>query len=751
MSKANATVEGRAEQVQDRRDHATDRLITGLSSTKIGPHQLERLAVVYVRQSSVHQVLEHRESKARQYLLGDYAVRLGWTRERVLIIDEDQGSSGTTAYERSGFQRLLTEVTMDHVGMVLGLEMSRLARSDKDWHHLLEVCAVFDTVLADQDGIYDPSDPNDRLLLGLKGTMSTLELHTMRNRLEKGGLFKAQRGELFQDLPCGYVKLESGGIALDPDDQVRAVVHLVFEKFTELGSVRAVFRYMLRHGICLGIRPNGGPNRGQLEWRRPCITTLYTMLHHPFYGGAYAYGRNPVDAKRKHLGRAGRGRRWVPMEQWKVLKRDGVPAYITWDQYLRNREQLRRNGSGWEKPGTPRQGEALLGGLAVCGQCGARMTIFYTCVHRGRYECRKQAREGLERTCRGVRATAIDALITQQVLTALEPAALELSVRAAEDIQGERERLAQHWKQRLERARYEVRHAERCYRAVDPENRLVARTLEQKWEQTLQQQRQLEEEYDRFQQQMPPILSSAEKDRIQSLASDVPALWHASTTTAQDRKAIVRCLVDRVVIGVQGDTEYVDVTIHWAGGFVSQHQVIRPVAEYDQLRDFDHLAKRLRELHEAGNTSSKITEQINREGFRAPRTRAPYGPVVIRQLMLRLGLNGERPGTIDLAPDEWWESDLARHLQMPRGTLHAWVLRGWVHFRRSPVQGFRILWADAGELDRLKRLRSFAEVSSHHRDYPRELTVPKQAATREGKGKTDDTKQNDSDSRRQKR
>lgn len=729
MSSANTAMNDRAGDVLVRQNQAADRLVTALGSAKIGPHQLERLAVIYVRQSSAHQVLEHRESRARQYLLGDYAIRLGWPRERVLIIDEDQGISGTTANERSGFQRLLAEVTMDHVGMVLGLEMSRLARSDKDWHHLLELCAIFDTVLADQDGIYDPTDPNDRLLLGLKGTMSTLELHTMRNRLEKGKLFKAQRGELFLDLPSGYVKLPTGGIALDPDEQVRAVVQMIFEKFTELGSVRAVFRYMLLHGICLGIRPHDGPNRSQLEWRRPCTTTLYGILHHPYYAGAYAYGRNPVDPKQKHLACSGTGRRWVPMEQWKVLKRDSVPAYITWEQYLQNQEQLRRNGSGWEKPGTPRQGEALLGGLAVCGQCGARMTIFYTCIHRGRYECRREAREGRSRTCRGIRSTAIDTLITQQVLTALEPAALELSIRAGEDIQGERERHAQHWKQRLERAQYEARQADRFYRAVDPENRLVARTLERKWEEALQQQRQLEEEHDRFRQQMPPELSCVERDRIRSLASDIPALWHASTTTAQDRKAIVRCLIDRVVINVQGDTEFVDVTIHWAGGFISQHQVIRPVAEYGQLRDFDDLAKRIRKLHEAGYTSAKITNQLNQEGFRAPRTRAPYSRVVIRQLMARLGLACESPGTIALGPDEWWESDLARKLQMPRTTLHRWVLRGWVRFRRTRVQGFRILWADSEELSRLKQLRAYAKTAKHRRRYPTELTVPKTAKT----------------------
>jgi hypothetical protein len=275
---------------------------------------------------------------------------------------------------------------------------------------------------------------------------------------------------------------------------------------------------------------------------------------------------------------------------------------------------------------------------------------------------------------------------------------------------------------------------------VDPENRLVARTLEQQWEQALQQQRQLGEEHDRFLQQTPPVLSSTERERIEALASDLPALWHSPETTAQDRKAIVRCLMDRVVIDVQDDTEYVDVTIHWAGGFVSQHQVTRPVSAYGQLRDFDHLATRIRELHAAGYTSAKITEQIDREGFRSPRKRAPYGRVVISQLMGRLGLAGETTETIALGPDEWWERELAEELGLPRTTLHWWVLRGWVRFRRSRVQGFRILWADAGELARLRQLRAYAETS-HRRRYPPELTTPRKETASTGSCTSAGTKQ----------
>ena len=288
-----------------------------LSSPKICDRHRELLAVVYVRQSTQQQVVEHPESLARQYSMADNALSLGWATERILVIDEDLGLSGRTTEGRSGFQRLLAEVTMDHVGLVLGLEMSRLARSSKDWHHLLDLCAVFGTLLADQDGIYDPADPNDRLLLGLRGTISEVELHTMRNRLERGKLNKAGRGELFLHVPFGYVKLSSGGIGFDPDEQVRSVVRLIFEKFQELGSVHGVFRYLRRHDILVGIRPIDGPSRGELIWRPPSKPLLYSMIHHPMYAGAYAYGRNPVDPKRRLTHKV--PRKWVGLPpRWRA-------------------------------------------------------------------------------------------------------------------------------------------------------------------------------------------------------------------------------------------------------------------------------------------------------------------------------------------------------------------------------------------------------------------------------------------------
>jgi len=398
-------------------------LVVGRGRTKILATHWAKLAVVYVRQSSLQQVLENRASTARQYALHDYAVALGWPAARVLIIDEDQGQSGASAQNRAGFQRLLAEVTMNHVGLVLGLEMSRLARSSKDWHHLLAVCALFGTLLADQDGVYDASDPNDRLLLGLKGTMSEVELHTMRQRLERGRLHKAQRGALFHGVPMGYVLLPTGDVDLDPDAQARAVIQLLFEQFETLGSLYGLFHYLVRHHIWLPVRARTGPQKGQLQWRRPSLATLSQVLHHPIYAGASAYGRRPVDPQGAYTGHPARRPKWLPMDQWAVLMQQHLPASITWEQYLKNQERLKQNQSGPDTQGAPREGVALLAGVLVWGTCGRRMHVSSRRIHQPYDNCLRHCVEATEPACPGVQATVLDTCVAQQVLRALEPAA----------------------------------------------------------------------------------------------------------------------------------------------------------------------------------------------------------------------------------------------------------------------------------------------------------------------------------------
>jgi DNA invertase Pin-like site-specific DNA recombinase len=691
--------------------------------SKIGAEHRNKLAAVYVRQSSPRQVVDNRESRARQYALVELAKVLGWPAERVLLIDDDQGQSGTRADNRSGFQRLLAEVTLDHVGMVLALEMSRLARSCKDWHHLLEVCAIFGVLLADQDGVYDPSDPNDRLLLGLKGTMSEVELHTMRNRLDRGRLNKAHRGELFSNVPLGYLILANDEVAFDPDEQARSVTRLLFEKFDAIGSLHGLLRYLVRNDIRLPIRVHGGPDRGQLEWHRANMSTLAVVFHHPIYTGAYCYGRRVSDSKAQYAD-GKRSLKVQPMTAWKVLLKDRLPAYITWERYLQNQQRLQHNRCLPQSPGSPRQGLALLGGIAVCGHCERRLAVPYRDGHAAFYRCDKHALEARERTCHGLRCRELDELVTQQVLKALQPAALELSMKALHEAEKERARLDQHWQQQLQRARYDVDLAERRYQAVDPANRLVASSLEKRWEESLHRQRQLQEDYDRFLRDSPPRLSAQERATIEALATNIPALWQAPATTNADRKQIVRLLIERVIVRVRYHSERVEATIHWKGGYQSEHAFTRPVASYEQLQDFERLLERLRQLRHKGSTAAQIAQALNDEGFHTPKRRGPFTTAIVHRLLLRRGLIGsERVQDGLLADNEWWLRDLARELQMNPLKLRDWSARGWLHSRRTPIQKYWVLWADRQELKRLKALLAASRRGINA--YTSDLITPK--------------------------
>ena len=696
----------------------------GLRSTsKIRDRHLDRLAMVYVRQSSPQQVLENRESRERQYALAEFARRLGWPGERVVIIDEDQGQSGKSADNRSGFQRLMTEVSLDHVGIVLGLELSRLSRSSKDWHQLIDVCAIFNTLLCDQDGVYDPLDSNDRLLLGMKGAMSEFELVTLRNRLLRGSRNKAERGELFLSVPLGYFKTSSGEIVQEPDEQARGMIQLVFEKFEELGSSYAVFRHLIVNNLRLGFRRQRGGRIGELEWKPASPNRVLSILRHPIYAGAYAYGLHRAGRRNPTTGRAEGGKWFVPPEELPVLLRDRLPAYISWDQYMKHQEILGQNRSLLENRGVPKRGEALLQGLIVCGKCGLRMASRYKADKRPSYYCGEHARSPMIEYCGHISATTLDDLVASEVLRALEPAALDLSLRAIENVEQERKRLHGQWRQTLERVEQEVARAERQYQAVEPENRLVARTLEARWEDALKKQRQVEEEHHRFLARLPASIGAADRERIRSLSGSIATLWNASGTSAVDRKQIIRCVVERVILVSEKSTENNHVTIVWQGGIATQHEVARPVGTYTQLKDFRRLSERIAQLHREGLHLAQIAARLNDAGFVPPRRRGVFKEATIGSLMRDLGLVGELFRDDLVGQDEWWIADLARELGVIPQKIHYWVKQGWVQSRRTPSGKHLIVWADNSELDRLRRLATGKNswIAARHP----ELVIPK--------------------------
>jgi DNA invertase Pin-like site-specific DNA recombinase len=700
---------------------------------------LDRLAVVYVRQSTAQQVLVHTESTRLQYGLVSRAEAYGWASDRIVVIDDDLGKSGTTTVGRVGFERLVTEVSLGHVGLILGLEMSRLARSNVDWHRLLEVCALFGTLIADLDGLYDPALYNDRLLLGLKGTMSEAELHLLKQRLYQGCLSKARRGALTFALPIGYVWDADGVIQLDPDEQVQAVVRHIFAQFEELGTLGGLLRYLARHDIRLGVRVREGPGKGQLVWRRPNRATLQNLLKHPLYAGAYVYGRRQLDRRRSQPDHPQSGRVVMARSDWHALLPDRCPAYLSWEHYERNLARLAANRYRATTLGAVRKGDALLAGLVVCGRCGVRMGVHYQHSH-GRptpftYDCVAGNNCYGEPRCQHMAGPCLDDFVTAQVLAALVPATLELSLSAAEQVEQERATLTRLWEQRRERAAYEVDRAARQYQAVEPENRLVARTLERAWEEKLQAQQTLEEEYHRFVQQQPRVLTTEERAAIRELAADIPALWNAPTTTTTDRKEILRQVVERIEVEAQGKTEQVRVRITWAGGGQTEHEVVRPLARYQDRSDYARLCARVQDLTDTGWSLDAIASQLDRDGYPSLHHTRSWSRACVQTLRRQLGLGTtHRRGQArePLGQDEWWVRELAERLGVSHNSLIYWIEHGLVRARKEHGGWQRwIVWADAAELERLRTYRD-RDIAD---DYRRRWTAA-YTGTNHSKGST---------------
>ena len=701
-------------------------------SSKLTARHFERQAIVYVRQSTPQQVLEHQESAALQYALVQKAASLGWGSERIVVIDDDQGHSGQSAAGRVGFQRLLAEVSLDHVGIVLGIEMSRLARSCKDWHQLLDLCALFQTLLADQDGIYDPTNYNDRLLLGLKGTMSEAELHILHNRMHQGRWNKARRGELFNHVPTGYVRTPSGECVMDPDEQVQDIVRLIFDKYDELNSLNAVLQYFTKNNLCLGIRPHCGSNRGNLEWHAPSRATLQNILRHPIYAGAYRYGHRPTDPRAKVPGRPATGRKIRSADACEVLLKDRLPAYISWDRYQANQKRLADNRARIEAMGAPREGPALLSGILTCGICGCRMAVSYQGkTNQFRYSCFRDMIDYGKPPCQSFSGQCLDDLVVEQVLEAIKPASLEISLATCENLQKERDRSMKDWHQKLERVQYEVDKAARHYHSVEPENRLVARELERRWEEKMVEQCKLKEDYDRHVSVSKVTFTESDRESIRSLAANIPALWHDPDTSPKDRQQITRILLKQVIARIEEGTEKLNVTLRWMGDVFTQHDIFRPVARYDQLKDYPLLLERVVTLYDQGQTTATIAEQLNKEGWHTPKRSAQFNRGIVATLLSRRRKLSKRPSSQDgrnlLHKHEWWLDDFARAMAMPQITVHRWASRGWIQFRQLVGRyGRIILWADDKEMDRLKKLR---EWSQHRRGWinlqpPLDLTTP---------------------------
>jgi DNA invertase Pin-like site-specific DNA recombinase len=587
------------------------------SLSKIQPEHLDRDAVIYVRQSSLMQVRDNTASTMRQYDLVQRAMSLGWSRERIQVIDQDQGHSGSSTIGRDGFQSLVAEVGLKHCGAVLSLEVSRLARSCSDWYHLLEICALTETLVIDEEGIYDPGHYNDRLLLGFKGTMSEAELHWLRQRLLGGKLTKAELGELRFRLPVGLMYDLTGKVVLDPDEEVRAAVHLVFTLFEQYGSALAVVKHFTSHHLRFPDRLWKRTQKGELVWEPLRCGRVLSLLHNPFYAGTYVYGRTKT---RRHAlpGEEPRikGRtRQVKCEDWPIVLLDAHPGYITWEQFRRNQQVLDDNRT-WrpeERRGVVREGAALLQGIVLCGTCGRRMNVRY--LSDGTipsYECRQAHAQLAEKTCQTMRGDGIDQAVETCFLEAIQPAHLAVSLSTLAHLEGRAKQLDRQWQLRLERAQYEADLARRRYTAVDPDNRLVARSLERDWNEKLAEVEQLQREYATVPKPTALVLTPEERQRILLLAQNVPTVWHAPTTTPAERKQLMRFLIKDVTL-TRRETR-IEVRIRWRTEALTEVTVARPKLVADARRTNPEVVTRIRELAPT-HTATQIALLLNEEGW----------------------------------------------------------------------------------------------------------------------------------------
>jgi DNA invertase Pin-like site-specific DNA recombinase len=587
------------------------------SSPKIRPDHLERPAFVYVRQSTLFQVREHTASTARQYDLVQRAEELGWSRASITVIDQDQGRSGASAEGRDGFQFLIAQVGLGQAGAVLSLEASRLARSCSDWYRLLEICALTDTLVIDEDGVYDPSQYADRLLLGILGAMSEAELHWLRNRLLGGKLARAEQGELRMRPPVGLLFDAARRLVLDPNEEVQQAVRLLFALFEQTGSALAVVKHFGEHHLLFPDRLWGKIRDGDLLWKPLRHGRVLDVLHNPRYAGVYVYGRTqtrtrtaPGEAPRVK----GRTRR-VATVDWPIVRHNAHPGYISWEQFLRNQQRLDDNCThrGTDRRGAVRAGQALLQGIVLCGQCGRRMSVRYT--RNGTtpsYECNQVHKQQGGRTCQSVRGDGIDAAVSGLFLEALQPAQLEVSLATLEQIEDQARQVERQWQLRLEGARYEAELARRRFVAVEPENRLVARTLERDWNDKLAAVERLEREYATLQTPNSCVLGPEERQRLLALTEDLPALWCAATTTQTERKQLLRFLIKDVTLTKQD--RVITLAIRWQTEACTVAEVPRPPRSCDARRTPAIVVARVRVLA-SGHTDGQIAAVLNQEGL----------------------------------------------------------------------------------------------------------------------------------------
>jgi DNA invertase Pin-like site-specific DNA recombinase len=681
-------------------------------NSKITEQHRSKPAYIYLRQSTPAQVLHHQESTERQYALRQKALELGWSEATVRTLDRDLGISGAQTTKRADFKTLVADVSMGQVGAVFALEVSRLARSNADWYRLLELCALTQTLVIDEDGCYDPADFNDGLLLGLKGTMAQAELHFLRARLQGGKVNKAKKGELRFPLPVGFCYDDQGRIILDSDAEVRGAVALVFRLFRETGTAYGVVQQFTQRGLRFPKRAYGGAWDGKLIWGRLCHGRVLGLLKNPSYAGTYVFGRYQYRQEISPEGEVHKRMHAVAMPAWRVSLKEHHEGYITWEEFLENAQQLQKNRTNGEETllsGAAREGSALLQGLLLCGRCGRALTVRYT-GHNGIYPaylCNWLRREGLAtKDCMNFRCDLLDTVVSEQVLEALQPAEIELALAALRELESRDQAAMRQWQMRLERAEYEAALAERRYQEVDPSNRLVASTLEHRWNDALVQLQDLKKQAAEFQRQEAHIITSEQKAKVLALAKDFPRLWHAPSTQDKDRKRMLRLLIKDITVEKLAEQRQLSVHIRWQGGASTNLSVPLPPKAADQFRYPSAIVDRVRELAQ-NLLDAQIATQLSREGLASAKGK-PYTVSIIRWIRWRHQI----PAPVLKKTEELTVEQIAKRFGVSAGVVYYWIEHNLIQARQlNPGMPYWIMLRAADE----QKLRDWVCHSSRIR------------------------------------
>ncbi len=673
-------------------------------NNKITVQHRQKLACVYLRQSTLAQLRHHQESTDRQYALKDKALALGWPLEQIRILDRDLGLSGTQSNNRDDFKALVADVSLGQVGAVFALEASRLARSNTDWHRLIELCSLTGTLIIDEDGCYDPADFNDGLLLGLKGAMSQAELHFLRLRLQGGKLNKARKGELRFPLPVGLCYDDTNTIVLDPDAEVRGAVELLLRTFRELGSATGVVQAFASQGLRFPKRSYGGVWNGKLIWGRLTEGRVLSILKNPTYAGVYAFGRHRCVKEILADGAIRARVKEMPRSSWLVAIQDHHQGYLSFEEHLRNLELLeknRTNNSETLLSGPPREGLAVLQGLLVCGHCGRRLTVRYKSKGgiKPQYECNWQRREGLAtRSCLVVRAEVLDAAIGQRALQVVSSEQITLAIQALQELQQSQSAVTGQWRLRLERADYETQLAQRRYEQVDPANRLVAATLEQRWNDALTAKAELQQQYAEFQQEQARSFSTEQQTQLQELAHDFPRLWQSASTPAKEKKRMLRLLIEDITVAGPRETRTITLQVRWQGGACEEIRVERPLRPADRWRYPDAVVARVRELA-ATRSDVEVAVALNEAGLVAAKGAAFTASKV---QWIRFSHDIPAASLTEATEEDWSVEEVALEFGVRRGVVYYWLKRGILQGRKANrTAPFRIT-VDAAKQEELR-------------------------------------------------